>query len=121
MPGQDRPPIDPQFADLDASGMIKLCQSLADYAEAGGLSRELMLRAGGYASARYADDLEVLLAVARMYQASSELARARAALVRAGKLAPSDVRLRRLLGEVLRALGGKQSIDEALDEADKHP
>jgi eukaryotic-like serine/threonine-protein kinase len=121
MPGDQRPPIDPQFADLNAAGMIYLCQSLSDYAEAGGLSRDLMLRVGHHASSRYADELDVLLAVARMYQVGGELQRARGALLRAGKLAPNDARLLPLLGEVLLALGVQESPADVLAAAENVP
>src|SRR5262245_43609776 len=114
MSGEKRPPLEPQFDDLNAAGTIELCQSLSDYAEAGGLSLELMLRVGGFASARYASDLEVLLAVARMYQVGGELERAREALVRAGKLAPHDARLLHLLREVLLSLGVQESAADVL-------
>ncbi len=97
MPAGSDAPIDPRFANLDANATIELCSSLADYGEAGGLSRDLMMQVGRFAEARYADDLEVLLAVARMYLLGGEAERARGALVRAGKLAPDDARVTPLL------------------------
>ena len=75
-------PIDPRFANLDAGATVELCSSLADYGEAGGLSRDLMMQVGRYAEARYGEDHEVLLAAARMYLLGGEAIRARAVLVR---------------------------------------
>src|ERR1700761_105913 len=92
---------DPRFANLDAGAIVDLCNSLADYGEAGGLSRDLMMQVGRYAEIRFAGDLEVLLAVARMYLLGGEAERARASLVRAGKLAPDDAREQPLLAHVL--------------------
>jgi serine/threonine protein kinase len=111
---------DPRLSGMDAAATIALCQSLAEYAEAGGLSRELMLQAGGYASQCFATNTEVLLAAGRMYRLAGELALARATLIRAGKATPEDRRTLALLGEVLRelgeAIGPAQAIEEAPDE-----
>src|SRR5947209_11980333 len=86
-------PVDPRFANLDASATIELCSSLADYGEAGGLSRDLMMQVGRYAEARYGDDIEVLPAVAKMYLLGGESERARSALVRAGRLVLDEARV----------------------------
>jgi eukaryotic-like serine/threonine-protein kinase len=108
---------DPRFATLDAPGVVELCNSLADYGEAGGLSRELMLQVGSFAEARFTDDLEVLLAVARMYLLGGETARARATLVRAGKRWPDESRVRPLLAHALRLLDDHRSVDEVLRDS----
>lgn len=107
-------PIEPQLAELDEAGTVALCRSLADYAEAGGLSRELMLRVGHYAQLRYARALDVLVAVGRMYHAGGEPARARLTLLQASKLAPSDERVLDPLKAVLVTLGSHESVAEAL-------
>ena len=108
---------DPRFATLDAPGVVELCNSLADYGEAGGLSRELMLQVGSFAEARFTDDLEVLLAVARMYLLGDETVRARATLVRAGKRWPDESRVRPLLAHVLRLLDDHRTVDDVLRDS----
>jgi serine/threonine protein kinase len=114
-------PIEPQLAELDETGTVALCRSLADYAEAGGLSHELMLRVGRYAQIRYAGELDVLVAVGRMYHAGGEPARARATLLQASKLAPADERVLDALRAVLVALGSRESVAEALVAAAEAP
>src|SRR3954469_17639552 len=129
MPPERRVAIDPQLANLDRDGMLELCQSLADYAEAGGLSRDLMLRAGRHATVQWPADIEVLLAVGRMYRLGGELSRARATLVQGGKIAARDARqfrprsalLLHLLREVLDALDVTDSPEDALAEAFDEP
>ncbi len=121
MPAGDDAPVDPRFANLDASATIELCSSLADYGEAGGLSRDLMMQVGRYAEGRYADNLEVLLAVGRMYLLGGEAARAREALVRAGLLGNDDARVLPLLDHVLDLLEDRRSAKEVLHEARSYP
>src|ERR1700679_2731197 len=110
-------PIDPRFANLDANATIELCSSLADYGEAGGLSRDLMMQVGRYAEARYGDDLEVLVAAARMYLLGGEAVRARTVLVRAGRLGLDEERVLPLLANVLTLLGDPRSAEQALRDA----
>ena len=109
-------PIDPRFANLDANATVELCSSLADYGEAGGLSRDLMMQVGRYAEARYAGDLEVLLAVARMYLLGSEAERSRTVLVRAGQLGQDEERVLSLLASVLTLLGDPRTPEQTLRE-----
>jgi serine/threonine-protein kinase len=108
---------DSQLSNLDGPATLALCTTLGDYGEAGGLSHDLMLRAGQYATTRFADDLEILLAAARMYHLGGEDERARKVLLRAGKMAPEETRTLRLLGEVLRALGRPVTPGLAIAEA----
>lgn len=82
----DRNASDEQLSNLDSSATLALCKTLADYGEAGALSHELMLRVGEYATSRFGGDLDILLAVARMYQLGDEAELARKVLLRAGKL-----------------------------------
>src|SRR5689334_16202908 len=110
-------PVDPRFANLDANATIELCTSLADYGEAGGLSRELMLQVGRFAEARFAGDIEVLLAVGRMYLLGGEAERARDALLRAGLLQVDDARVVPLLDHVLALLDDPRTAAEALGDA----
>jgi serine/threonine-protein kinase len=112
---------DPRFANLDAVGTVELCNSLADYGEAGGLSRDLMLQVGRFAEARFGDHVEVLLAAARMYLQGGEIARSRDVLLRAGKLGREEVRVGPLLEQVLRLLDDPRSAVQALREAPSVP
>ncbi|MFT3774388.1 MAG: protein kinase [Minicystis sp.] len=108
---------DPRFATLDAPGVVELCTSLADYGEAGGLSKELMLQVGSFAEARFGRDVEVMLAVARMYLLGGETVRARTTLVRAGQTWPDESRVRPLLAHALKLLDDPRSVEEALGDA----
>jgi serine/threonine protein kinase len=117
----ERSTTDSQLSSLDSAATLALCQTLGDYGEAGALSHDLMLRAGQYATSRFAGDLDILLAAARMYQLGGELDRARKVLLRAGKLAPDEARTLRQLGEVLRALGLPVTPGLAILEAEDEP
>src|SRR6185312_12577687 len=113
--GRDAP-VDPRFATLDANGTIELCSSLADYGEAGGLSRDLMLKVGRYAESRYAREVEVLLAVGRMYLLGGEAGHARRVLVQAGHLGVEEGRIVPLLDQALERLGDMRTAEQALRE-----
>jgi serine/threonine-protein kinase len=102
---------DPRFANLDEDATIELCSSLADYGEAGGLSKDLMLQVGRYAETRYERDLDVQLAAARMYMLGGETTRAKAVLVRAAKLG-ADARVSALLAQVNETLGDPAPASE---------
>ena len=112
---------DERFATLDRAGIVELCSSLADYGEAGGLSRDLMMQVGRFAEARFGRDLEVLLAVSRMYLLGGETIRAKAALLRAGKLWPDETRVRPLLAHTLELLDDPRPVDQAIREAPALP
>ena len=107
-----------QLSTLDRAATLALCTTLGDYGEAGALSHDLMLRAGRDATTRFAGDVDVLLAAARMYQLGGEVELARRVLLHAGKLAPEEARTLRQLGEVLRELGLRVAPALAIAEAD---
>src|SRR5580698_5554084 len=121
MAGPHEIKTDPRLAGLDATATIDLCLSLADYAEAGGLSRELMLQVGRYAELRYGDSADVLLATARMYLHGGEPARALETLFRANRLGPDEARVRPLLDAALKKLGDPRSPAQALRDATPPP
>ncbi len=108
---------DSQLSGLDETATIELCKSLADYGEAGGLSRDLMLRVGSYATASFPKNLDVLLAAARMYRMGGELDHAKTTLLGAGKLAPTEARTVGLLKEVLHELGERGDAGALLHRA----
>jgi serine/threonine-protein kinase len=111
--GRDAP-VDPRFANLDAGGTIDLCSSLADYGEAGGLSRDLMFQVGRFVESRFGSEGEVLLAVGRMYLHGGEAGRARHALVRAARLGLDEARIVPLLDQALEQLGEARSAERVL-------
>ena len=113
----DRSASDSQLSNLDKAATLALCKTLGDYGEAGALSHGLMLQAGRYATTRFADDLDILLAAARMYQLGGELGLAREVLLDAGSIAPQEKRTLHQLGEVLGALGLPVTPALALAEA----
>jgi serine/threonine-protein kinase len=103
-----------EFASLDGPGLVELCTSLADYGEAGGLSRDLMLRVGSFAEANFAHDVEVMLAASRMYLLGGETERSLSALIGAGRRWPDEDRVRPLLAHALRLLEDPRTVEEAL-------
>ncbi|MEO5727704.1 MAG: protein kinase, partial [Byssovorax sp.] len=113
----DRSAADSQLSNLDKAATLALCKTLGDYGEAGALSHGLMLQAGRYATTRFAGDLDILLATARMYQLGGELGLAREVLLDAGSIAPQEKRTLHQLGEVLGALGLPVTPALALAEA----
>lgn len=107
---------DEEFAGLDADGMVQLCGSLADYAEAGSLSPALAERVARFVERKFSDESDVLFAVGRLFFLSGDTEASREFLLRAGLLSPSDERLRALLGEVLALLGDTRTVNQALAE-----
>src|SRR6185437_6402858 len=111
MPAGDGP-IDARFAHLDAKALIELASSLADYGEAGGLSHDLMLQVGRYAEATYAEDVDVLLAIARMYLFGGEPRRARDVLFQTGGIGESEARVLSLLSDALALLDDPRGAEQ---------
>jgi tetratricopeptide (TPR) repeat protein len=96
---------------------LDLCARLASYGEAGAAPSDLLRRVGAEATRRFGDDVEVLIAVGRMYLMGEELAEAEKALRRATRLAPQDPHALRLLGEVLLRQGDPTAAHAALSSA----
>jgi predicted Zn-dependent protease len=111
----DPPNASPGAADSAAT--IELCNSFAEYAEAGAYNRSLLIDAGRHAVQRYPDEVDVLVSVGRMYLAADELSAAQAILERASRIAPQDSRIVRLLAGVLLRLGDSRRAEEAIDGA----
>lgn len=96
-------------ANPDAGATIALCSYL------GFSAREDVIREiGGSATTWHSTDLEVTLAVGRMYLDAGLLPEAQAALVSAGKLDAADPRAFRFLGEVLLRRGDAQRAEKVL-------
>jgi tetratricopeptide (TPR) repeat protein len=100
-----------------AGATIELCNSFAEYAEAGAYNRALLIDAGRHAVQRYPDQVDVLVAVGRMYLAADELAPAQAILEQAARRAPQDGRVVRLLAGALLRLGDARGAEELVEAA----
>jgi tetratricopeptide (TPR) repeat protein len=95
-----------------ATTTIALCEALRDNPR-----RALVNEVGGAAAQRHANDMTVLVSVARMYIQSDLLAEAQTLLVAAGKNAPRDARVYRWLGEVLLRRGDATRAEKVLERA----
>ena len=96
----------------DASSTIALCEALRTVARP-----TLVQQVGEVAQQKHASDVQVLLAVARMYLETQRLSDAQAVLVSAGKLAPRDGSIYRWLGEVLLRRGDADRAEKVLERA----
>src|SRR5215471_10376470 len=94
----------------DASTTAALCEALRGQPEA-----SLVEEVGQYASGKYPADAAVLTAAARMYMAAQRLGEAQTVLVAAGKAAPRDSLVYRLLGEVLLRRGDAERSIKVLE------
>ncbi|MBK8258907.1 MAG: hypothetical protein IPK82_40390 [Polyangiaceae bacterium] len=105
------------LAAITRAQTLDLCARLAAYAEAGAAQREVLLQAGADATQRFADDVGVLVAVARMYLMAEELGEAENALRRALHRSTSEPDALRLLGEVKLRQGDPTEAHAALARA----
>ena len=97
----------------DAETTLAVCGELS----LGGVADELVREVGARAEQWHAHDLEVLVAVGRMYLRAGLLSEAQAAFVGAGKANPQDPRAFRLLGEVLLRRGDAIRAEKVLERA----
>jgi tetratricopeptide (TPR) repeat protein len=95
-----------------AATTVALCEALRNNPR-----RALVSEVGGLAAQRHANDMTVLVSVARMYIQSDLLAEAQTLLVAAGKNAPRDARVYRWLGEVLLRRGDATRAEKVLERA----
>jgi predicted Zn-dependent protease len=96
----------------DAKATIALCDALRSTPRS-----TLVEEVGARASRDHADDAAVLLSTARMYIAAQRLGDAQTVLVTAGKVAPRDAQIYRLLGEVLLRRGDAERAIRVLERA----
>ena len=89
-----------QLCDAMAPGRTTLVQQVADFAQV-----------------QFASNVPVLIAVARMYMRTNKLAEAQSILVAAGKVAPRDGLVYRVLGEVLLRRGDADRAEKVLERA----
>lgn len=83
----------------------------------GPLHASLIQEIGAFATDRLGSDVPVLLAVARMYMSAQRLSDAQSILVTAGKLAPRDAFVYRILGEVLLRRGDAERAEKVFERA----
>jgi hypothetical protein len=98
--------------DPNASTTVLLCDALRDRPRV-----PLIEQVGEVATQRHANDVTVLLSVARMYIESQRLAEAQNVLVAAGKQAARDPRVYRWLGEVLLRRGDAERAQKVFERA----
>lgn len=99
-------------ANPDAPSTISLCNAVR-----GPLHADVIERVGEAARSRHAQNVPVLVAVARMYASAQRFADAQAALVAAGKVAPRDSTVYRVLGEILLRRGDAERASKVLERA----
>jgi len=102
-------------AQPDASGAVYLCDTLRNSSPAAWTS--LVDEIGKLAAAKHAENGSVLLAVARLYAAVDRLSDAQGLLVSAGRVAPRDAHVFRMLGEVLLRRGDAERAEKVLQRA----
>jgi hypothetical protein len=98
--------------DPNASTTVALCEALRDRPRV-----PLIEQVGELAAQRHANDVTVLLSVARMYIESQRFGEAQNVLVAAGKQAPRDPRVYRWLGEALLRRGDAERAQKVLERA----
>src|SRR5450432_1664689 len=96
----------------DPAGTIALCDALRGTARP-----TLVQQVGDYAAQNYGGNVPVLAAVARMYMNTYKLAEAQSVLVTAGKIAPRDGQVYRVLGEVLLRRGDADRAEKVFERA----
>jgi hypothetical protein len=96
----------------DAGATIALCEALRGVPQV-----TLVEEVGARASRDHANDAGVLLATARMYMAAQRMGDAQTVLVSAGKVAPRDAQVYRLLGEVLLRRGDAERSIRVFERA----
>ncbi len=95
----------------DADTTIQLCEALSAQ------RTTLVQQVADFAQLKYASNVPVLVAVARMYMRTNKLAEAQSVLVAAGKIAPRDGLVYRTLGEVLLRRGDADRAEKVLERA----
>ncbi len=98
--------------DPNPAATVALCEALRESPR-----RPLVQEVGEFAAQRHANDVTVLVSVARMYVESQRLSEAQTVLLAAGKQAPRDARVYRWLGEVLLRRGDATRASKVLERA----
>ncbi len=95
----------------DVPSTIQLCEALSTQ------RTTLVQQVADFAQLKFSSNVPVLVAVARMYMRSNKLAEAQSVLVAAGKIAPRDGQVYRVLGEVLLRRGDADRAEKVLERA----
>lgn len=96
----------------DAPTTIALCDALN-----GSVRTTLVQQVADFAQAKLTSNVPVLIAVARMYMSSHKLPEAQSILVAAGKIAPREGIVYRVLGEVLLRRGDADRAEKVFERA----
>ncbi|WP_394848124.1 hypothetical protein LZC95_11745 [Pendulispora brunnea] len=96
----------------DEQATIALCDALR-----AGEHTELMMEVGAFTRDKHATSVPCLVAAARMYMRGLRLAEAQSLLVRAGRQAPREGRIYRVLGEVLLRRGDAERAEKVFERA----
>ena len=95
----------------DVDSTIELCDALS------AVRTTLVQQVADFAQVKFASNVPVLVAVAGMYMRANKLAEAQSVLVAAGKVAPRDAMVYRLLGEVLLRRGDADRAEKVIERA----
>jgi predicted Zn-dependent protease len=95
----------------DVDSTIRLCDALS------AVRTTLVQQVADFAQVKFASNVPVLVAVARMYMRSNKHAEAQSVLVAAGKIAPRDGLVYRVLGEVLLRRGDADRAEKVFERA----
>ena len=95
---RERLPAQPPDS-VDLSATLELLASLTQYAEAGAVQPHTLAQAAQHALEEHGDQIEVLIAVAKLYVAIGDRAATGAVLGRAMRVAPEDKRVTQLFAE----------------------
>jgi predicted Zn-dependent protease len=95
----------------DVDSTIQLCEALS------AVRTTLVQQVADFAQVKFASNVPVLIAVARMYMRSNKHAEAQSVLVAAGKIAPRDGLVYRVLGEVLLRRGDADRAEKVFERA----
>jgi tetratricopeptide (TPR) repeat protein len=95
----------------DVDSTIQLCDALS------AVRTTLVQQVADFAQVKFASNVPVLVAVSRMYMRANKLAEAQSVLVAAGKIAPRDGLVYRVLGEVLLRRGDADRAEKVFERA----
>ncbi|MDB4994214.1 MAG: repeat protein [Myxococcaceae bacterium] len=96
----------------DAAATIALCDAVR-----GPIHAELIQQVGNFARDNLAGDVHVQVSAARMYLSAHRFSEAQSLLVAAGKVAPREASVYRVLGEVLLRRGDADRAEKVLERA----
>ncbi|MEO7113566.1 MAG: tetratricopeptide repeat protein, partial [Polyangiaceae bacterium] len=91
---------------------VALCNAMR-----GPVHATLIQQVGDFARSNLSSNVPVLISVARMYMSAQRLSEAQGTLVTAGKLAPRDAAVYRVLGECLLRRGDADRAEKVLERA----